>query len=300
MRLVGIHCPQGSTPRAKPDFWRKTQIDLGFPGVPVLQSKGFGVLRELRTRLLIMTTEDGAADGGRIAMKGTGIRPRLSVVTDEANAEARRRNVLTTEFKAIYEQYRPRVFLWCLHIARNLEDAEDLTQDAFLLLHRKINTYRGESAFSTWLYRLATNIALMRLRKKTLPQTSLDEILETHEGAINPRQELKTFDRALAASIARVDLERMFDQLPGGFRKAFFLHDTEDYSHSEIAELTGWSIGTSKSQLHKARRRLRKLLECEHGKASRPSRRRNLRVGENAGWGRRPYPFIGVVITKSY
>ena len=191
-------------------------------------------------------------------------------------------------FEDIYEQYRHRVYSWCLRIARNVEDAEDLTQDAFLLLCRKINTYRGESAFSTWLYRLATNIALMRLRRKTLPQTSLDEILEAHEGAINPRQELKTSDRALAASIARVDLERMFDQMPGGFRKAFFLHDSEDYSHPEIAELTGWSIGTSKSQLHKARRRLRKLLECERGKVIRASRSRDVRAGKNPGWGRQP------------
>jgi len=80
----------------------------------------------------------------------------------------------------------------------------------------------------------------------------------------------------------------MFDQMPGGFRKAFFLHDTEDYSHSEIAELTGWSIGTSKSQLHKARRRLRKLLECERGKVFRASRSRDVREGKNPGWGRQP------------
>jgi RNA polymerase sigma-70 factor (ECF subfamily) len=168
-----------------------------------------------------------------------------------------------------------------------VEDAEDLTQDAFLLLCRKINTYRGESAFSTWLYRLATNIALMRLRRKTLPQTSLDEILETHEGAINPRQELRTSDRALAASVARVDLERMFDQMPGGYRKAFFLHDSEDYSHPEIAELTGWAIGTSKSQLHKARRRLRELLECGRGKSGRPSTRPGVHEGKNAKRGGR-------------
>ena len=221
-------------------------------------------------------------------MKRTGIRPRLRVVTDEAKTQTRRQNVLATDIEAIYERYRHRVFLWCLRIARNVEDAEDLTQDAFLLLCRKINTCRGESAFSTWLYRLATNIALMRMRRKTLPQTSLDVILEAHEGAINPRQELKTSDRALSASAARVDLERMFDQMPGGFRKAFFLHDSEDYSHLEIAELTGWSIGTSKSQLHKARRRLRKLLKCERGKASRASRGRGVRAGKNPGWGRQP------------
>ena len=240
-----------------------------------------------------MTPKGGSAVGERIAMKGAGLRPGLSVAIDAAKAAARRRNVLATDIGVIYEQYRHRVFLWCLRIARNTEDAEDLAQDAFLVLYRKINTYRGESAFSTWLYRLTTNIALMRLRRKTLPQTSLDEILEAHEGAINPRQEIKTFDRALAASVARVDLERMFDQMPGGFRKAFFLHDSEDYSHPEIAELTGWSIGTSKSQLHRARRRLRKLLECGPGKARCTSTSRGFREGKKAGWGGQPNPAIG-------
>jgi RNA polymerase sigma-70 factor (ECF subfamily) len=109
----------------------------------------------------------------------------------------------------------------------------------------------------------------MRLRRKTLPQTSLEEILETHEGAINPRQELKISERALAASITLVDLERVLDQLPGGCRKALFLHDGEDYSHLEIAKFTGWAVGTSKSKLHRARRQLRKLLECEQGEAGR-------------------------------
>lgn len=235
-----------------------------------------------------MTTEGGAAAVERIAMKGPGIQTRLRVVTDEAKVQERRRNVLAADIETIYEQYRHRVFSWCLRIVRNVEDAEDLTQDAFLLLCRKISTYRGESAFSTWLYRLATNLALMRLRRKSLPQTSIDEILETHDGAINPRQELKTSDRTLAASVARVDLERSFDQMPGGLRKAFFLHDGEDYSHLEIAELTGWSIGTSKSQLHKARRRLRELLACGQGKARRASMRRSSRAGINAGSGGKP------------
>jgi RNA polymerase sigma-70 factor, ECF subfamily len=226
--------------------------------------------------------------GERIAMKGAGLRPRLGVAIDEAKAEARRRNVLATGIGVIYEQYRHRVFLWCLRIARNVEDAEDLTQDAFLLLCRKINTYRGESAFSTWLYRLATNIALMRLRRKTLPQTSLDEILETHEGAINPRQELKSFDRVLAASITLVDLERSFDQMPDGFRRALLLHDGEDYTHREIAEFTGWAVGTSKAQLCRARRRLRELLECGRRKVRQASMRRSSRTGKNAGWSEEP------------
>ena len=79
-----------------------------------------------------MITEDGVAAGRRSALKGTGIRPRLRVVTDEAKTQTRRQNVLATDIEAIYKQYRHRVFLWCLRIARNVEDAEDLTQDAFL------------------------------------------------------------------------------------------------------------------------------------------------------------------------
>ena len=201
-------------------------------------------------------------------MTGTGIRAPIEVVTDDARAEARRQTILATDFAAIYEKYRPRVYLWCLRIARNAEDAEDLTQDAFLHLSRKIGTYRGESAFSTWLYRLATNIALMRMRRKTLPQTSIDEILKSREGAINPLQELKNFDRALTASVARVDLERAFEQLPCDLSSALFLHVNEQHSHLEVAELTGRSVGASKSQIHRARRRLREILKYGSGKAS--------------------------------
>ena len=228
-----------------------------------------------------MTIKDAAATGELMILKGGGIRPQPGAVFDETKAQARRQSVLATDMEEIYEQHRPRVFSWCLRITRNVEDAEDLTQDTFLLLCRKIKTYRGESAFSTWLYRLATNVALMRMRRKTLPQTPLDEILETHKGAINPRQELKNSDRVLAASVVRVDLERMFDQMPSGYRKAFFLHDSEDYSHPEIAELTGWSIGTSKSQLHRARRQLRKLLECGQGKAGCAGTARGSRAHKN-------------------
>ena len=237
------------------------------------------------SELLTMLTKGAAVGGGLTELKGTGIRPRLGIVTDSAMAQARRQSILATDIEEIYEQYRRRVYSWCLRIARNVEDAEDLTQDTFLLLCRKINTYRGESAFSTWLYRLATNIALMRMRRKTLPQTPLDEILETQKGAINPRQELKTSDRVLAASVVRVDLERMVDQMPSGYRKAFFLHDNEDYSHPEIAEITGWSIGTSKSQLHRARKRLRKLLECGHRDACRASMRGSVRAAKKSRLG---------------
>ncbi len=223
-----------------------------------------------------MAAGGGITAAGQILTNRAGTRPRLGLATDEARARARRRHILSTDFQAIYELYQRRVFLWCLRIARNVEDAEDLTQDAFLLLFRKINTYRGESAFSTWLYRLATNISLMRLRRKTFSQVPLDEVLDIQEGAINPCYELRAFDLTLAALIARVDLGRALPQMPGGFKTAFFLHDSEDYSHSEIAELTGWSTGTSKSQLHKARRWLRQLLNRTTVEAKSQTTRRKL------------------------
>lgn len=235
----------------------------------------------------IMKTQESVAARGGIRMDEMSVQPRLRVVTDGAQALARRRRILRTDFETIYELYRRKVFLWCLRIVRNPEDAEDLTQDAFLLLFRKIDSFRGEATFSTWLYRLATNIALMRLRRKALPQSSPEEILENHAGALRPHQEFKHFERNMASSIAHVDLSRALDQLPEGYRKAFSLHDCEDYSHEEIAGLTGWSVGTSKSQVHKARRRLRQLLEKSPERGAFPRRdrsrayRRKPRVGRS-------------------
>jgi len=237
-----------------------------------------------------MKTIDSAIAGDLTVLKGIGIRSGPGIVIDDATVRARRQSILATGIDQIHEQYRRRVYSWCLRIARNVEDAEDLSQDAFLLLCRKINTCRGESAFSTWLYRLVINVALMRMRRKTPPHMQFDDILEARHGAINPCQELKTSVRAMAASVARVDLERMFDQMPSGYRKAFLLHDSEDYSHPEIAVITGWTIGTSKSQLHRARKHLRNLLECGQGEASRTAMRRSIPQGKKAGPDRQLQP----------
>jgi RNA polymerase sigma-70 factor (ECF subfamily) len=201
-----------------------------------------------------------SAEGG-LAMDETQMRSGQRVVTVGNEALARRQRILQSDFEVIYEHYRRKVFFWCLRFARNPEDAEDLTQDAFLVLFRKIGTFRGESTFSTWLHSLVRNVALMRLRRKTLPQSSLEENLEEHEGAVNPYRELKRFERNMASSIVRIDLDRAIEQLPEGYKRVFFLHDRDDYSHEEIGGFTGWAVGTSKSQLHKARRRLRQLLE---------------------------------------
>ena len=148
----------------------------------------------------------------------------------------------------------------------NVAEAEDLAQEAFLQLYRKIGTFRGDSAFSTWLHRLTVNVVLMHLRKKGLPQVSLEETLEPSQGE-GPRKDIGTRDLHLSGSLDRVGLERAVGELPPGYRLVFVLHDVEGYEHNEIAGMMGCSIGNSKSQLHKARMRLRDLLKngLEHG-----------------------------------
>jgi len=143
----------------------------------------------------------------------------------------------------------------------NTAEAEDLTQEAFLQLFRKIATFRGESAFSTWLHRLCVNVVLMRLRKKALPETSLEETTEPDEETGGPRKDVGGPDLLLTGSVDRVNLQRAIDQLPPGYKSVFVLHDIQGYEHNEIAEIMGCSIGNSKSQLHKARMRLRELLQ---------------------------------------
>jgi RNA polymerase sigma-70 factor (ECF subfamily) len=166
-------------------------------------------------------------------------------------------------FAVIYGLHKRRVYSLCLRMTGNVAEAEDLTQEAFLQLFRKVSTFRGESAFSTWLHRLTVNVVLMHLRKKGLPEVSLEETLEPqHEDG--PRRDVGVRDNVLAGSLDRVNLERAIESLPPGYRIIFVLHDVEGYEHNEIAEMLSCSIGNSKSQLHKARMKLR-----EHLKANR-------------------------------
>ena len=129
----------------------------------------------------------------------------------------------------------------------------------YSLFYRKIGTFRGDSAFSTWLHRLAVNVVLMHLRRKGLPQVSLEETLEPSQDD-GPRKDIGARDLTLSGSIDRVTLERAIENLPPGYRLVFVLHDVEGYEHNEIAEMLDCSIGNSKSQLHKARMKLRDLL----------------------------------------
>ena len=159
-------------------------------------------------------------------------------------------------FGQIYALHKRRVYSLCLRMVGNVAEAEDLTQEAFLQLHRKIGTFRGESAFSTWLHRLSINVVLMHLRKRGLSVISLDEAMEPtpDEG---PGRSFGAPDLSLTGSIDRLALERAIADLPAGYRLIFVLHDIEGYEHNEIAAMLDCSIGNSKSQLHKARLKLR-------------------------------------------
>jgi len=168
-------------------------------------------------------------------------------------------------FEQIYRAHSRRVYALCLRMIGNPADAEEFTQDAFLQLFRKIHTFRGDSAFNTWLHRLTVNIVLMKLRKKTLPVDSLDENAEPGEETGKRRPELGGPDLLLNGSIDRVYLQRAVDHLPPGYRKMFILHDVQGYRHDEIARILGCSVGNCKSQVHKARMRLRELLQKAFG-----------------------------------
>src|SRR5882762_9345113 len=164
-------------------------------------------------------------------------------------------------FEIIYQQHCGRVYALCLRMLRDPVEAEDRAQEVFIQLFRKIHTYRGESAFSTWLHRLTANLVLMHLRRKKPISISLDEVTGSDEGDDKPRNEIGGPDPRLSGLLDRLNLQWAIDQLPEGYREIFVLYDVQGYEHSEIAKILGRSVGNSKSQLHKARKRLRELLQ---------------------------------------
>lgn len=197
-------------------------------------------------------------DKGRLSQK----KPAPKGGFSEAEAIAGAQKGDAAAFEELYGLHRRRVYSLCLRMTSNTAEAEDLTQEAFLQLFRKIGTFRGESAFSTWLHRLSVNVVLMHLRKKGLPSVPLEEVLEPQQED-GPRKEFGADDLSLLGSVDRVNLERAIAELPTGYRTIFVLHDIEGYEHNEIAEMIGCSVGNSKSQLHKARLKLRELLRLE-------------------------------------
>jgi RNA polymerase sigma-70 factor, ECF subfamily len=185
-------------------------------------------------------------------------------------------------FERLYQLHSRRVYALCLRITGNMTEAEDLTQEVFLLLLRKIHTFRGDSAFSTWLHRLTVNLVLMHLRKKPLPVVSIEANPDTDENAGSLTIDVGAPDPSLEGAIDRINLQRCIEQLPAGYRTMFVLHDIEGYQHIEIAEMLGRSIGASKSQLHKARLRLRELLHEFKRQKARDERMTAVKIGPRA------------------
>ncbi len=158
-------------------------------------------------------------------------------------------------FEELYNRHHRRVYSVCVRMLRNSTEAEDLTQDVFFQLYRKISSFRGDSAFTTWLHRLTVNQVLMHFRKrhvkfeKTTEESKIP--VQIASGTENPKK---------ARIIDQIALENAVVQLPTGYRNVFVLHDVEGYEHEEVAKLLGCAAGTSKSQLSKARLKLQKLL----------------------------------------
>jgi RNA polymerase sigma-70 factor, ECF subfamily len=177
-------------------------------------------------------------------------------------------------FAALFHAHKARIYSLCLRMTSNTAEAEDLTQDAFLQVFRKLPTFRGDSALSTWLYRIAVNTVLMHFRKKTLRQFSLDQPYE-QEGKL-VRREYGSRDGRLASSADRISLTQAIKELPDGYRTIFLLHEVDGYEHREIAELLDCSVGNSKSQLHKAKLRIREFLSS--ARQARPGASARLRV----------------------
>src|SRR6266403_4092683 len=188
------------------------------------------------------------------------VSPSASDILNEAEAIQRAQAGDPAAYEYLYRLHSRRVYTLCLRMVRDTAEAEELTQEAFLLVFRKIHTFRCESAFSTWLHRLTVNLVLMRLRKKKLPVVSIEVTTDPDDETSSPTIDLGAPDLMLEGSVDRVNLERCIEQLPAGYRAIFILHDVQGFQHTEIAAIVGRSVGDSKSQLHKARMRLRKLL----------------------------------------
>ena len=141
----------------------------------------------------------------------------------------------------------------------NTAEAEDLAQEVFIQLYRKVGSFRGESAFTTWLHRLTVNQVLMHFRRRGVKVEQVTEDGESPQqvvvGTENPSQ---------MPVVDRIALDKAVSQLPPGYRAVFVLHDVEGHEHEEVARLLGCSVGTSKSQLHKARMKLRQLLRQQN------------------------------------
>lgn len=158
-------------------------------------------------------------------------------------------------FEMLYTKYHRRAYSLCLRMTNNVTEAEDLTQEAFIQLFRKVGSFRGDSAFTTWFHRLTVNQVLMYFRKRSVKNEKT-----TEDGELPEKVNSDKKFQSQTPILNRMDLKKAIAELPPGYRSVFVLHDVEGFEHSEVARILGISIGTSKSQLHKARLKLRGLL----------------------------------------
>jgi RNA polymerase sigma-70 factor (ECF subfamily) len=158
-------------------------------------------------------------------------------------------------FEELYQRQAPRLYNLALRLLGNAADAEDLLQDIFLLAHRKLDSFKGDSALATWLYRLGYNLCLDHLRSKTGKMNRVTDLLDD-----DPPPAAATTPQATELAVSRLDLERAIGELPDGCRAAFVLHDVEGFDHQQVGDILGIAEGTSKSQVHKARLRIRAYL----------------------------------------
>ena len=159
-------------------------------------------------------------------------------------------------FEELYQRHHRRVYSICLRMLQNASEAEDLTQDVFIQLYRKVGSFRGDSAFTTWLHRLTVNQVLMHFRKRNV------KFEKTTEEGETPVQIVPGTESPFKMPIVdKIAIDTAIAQLPEGYKNVFVLHDVEGFEHEEVARILGCSVGTSKSQLHKARLKMRKLLK---------------------------------------
>jgi len=165
-----------------------------------------------------------------------------------------------TAFEELYRRYHRRVYSLCFRMSHSASDAEDLTQNVFIQLFRKLKTFRGDSSFTTWLHRLTVNEVLMHFRKNAVRKE------RTTDDGTTPTQIVRgTQNHARMSVVDRIALHEAIQQLSPGYRAVLILHDVEGYEHEEIGKILGCAVGTSKSQLHKARLKLRRLLKQHNG-----------------------------------
>lgn len=169
-------------------------------------------------------------------------------------------------FGELYKRHSRRVFYLCYRMVNDTELAEDLTQEAFVHAFRRLSTFRQESRFTTWMHRIAVNTVLMFIRKRnsSIRECPLDPTFGNDEEAMFEGQVYGKPDETLSMTTDRVALLRAIEDLPPGYRLMLILHDIHGYEHQEIAEIFGCTTGNTKSQLHKARLRLRSVIGANH------------------------------------